>query len=208
MLDHGTPKTRVLAVGQTCPARAPSGPVLSAPSWAALTSGTLRLSAPAPQTVTSAGGSPAVSAALNPAYQSALCDPLPAAREPGTAMASVRVAHTTTIVGALTVTAHLSVVGNDPELVGRLWDVGADGKTRQIVETGVVRPDVDQSRNADATTTGAVNLTFELAPNEYTVAAGHTLELELVGSTAPWFRPSNGTFSISVTGLAATVRTH
>jgi hypothetical protein len=30
----------------------------------------------------------------------------------------------------------------------------------------------------------------------------------LVGSTAPWFRPSNGTFSITVTDLHATIGTH
>jgi predicted acyl esterase len=118
------------------------------------------------------------------------------------------VSHATTIIGALTVTAHLSIVGNDPEMVGRLWDVNADGQTRQIVETAVVRPNVNQSPHADATTRGAETLTFELAPNEYSVPAGDTLELELVGSTAPWFRPSNGTFSIAVTDLSATVGTH
>jgi hypothetical protein len=40
------------------------------------------------------------------------------------------------------------------------------------------------------------------------VAAGDTLELELVGSTAPWFRASNGTFTLTVTGLHATIGTH
>jgi hypothetical protein len=37
------------------------------------------------------------------------------------------------------------------------------------------------------------------------VAPGHTVELELVGNNAPFFRASNGTFTISVTNLKATV---
>ncbi len=41
MLDHGSPPDQVLAVGQTCPATAPSAPVLSASSWAALTTATV-----------------------------------------------------------------------------------------------------------------------------------------------------------------------
>jgi pimeloyl-ACP methyl ester carboxylesterase len=208
MLHHGVPPTKVLAVGQTCPASAPSSPVLTASSWSALATGTLTLSSASAQTVTSAGGSPAVAAALNPAYASKLCDPLPAGREPGTAVASLPVTHATTLIGAIQIHAHLQVVGNYPELVGRLWDVGPSGQTRQIVETGIVRPDVDQSAQTTAQTTAATDVTFELAPNEYTVAAGHTLELELVGSTAPWFRKSNGTFSMTVTDLHATISTH
>jgi pimeloyl-ACP methyl ester carboxylesterase len=209
MLGHRRPAGGVLAVGTTCPATAPSSPVLRAGSYSALATGTLQLTAAAAaQTVTSDGGSPTVAAALDPAYQSKLCDPLPAAREPGTAVASLPVTHATTVVGALTVTAHLDVTGDFPELVGRLWDVSASGPTRQLVEAGVVRPDVNVSSTANAATAGATNVTFELAPNEYTVAAGHTLELELVGSTAPWFRASNGTFTISVTDLHARIATH
>jgi len=206
MLRHRTPTSEVVAVGQTCPAAVASSPVLDASSWAGLRRGNLTLSAPAAQTVTSAGGSPAVAAALNPAYQSTLCQSLPAAREPGTAVASMAMTAATTLIGGLTVTAHLQVVGRYPELVGRLWDVKADGQTRQMVETGVVRPNVDQQAGPGAAT-GTTDVTFQLAPNEYTVPAGNTLELELVGSTAPWFHPSNGTFTITVTDLEATVGT-
>jgi dienelactone hydrolase len=208
MLDHDTPPTRVLAIGQTCPATAPSSPVLTASSWAALTTGSLRLSAAPAQTVTSSGGSPAVAAALNPAYQSKLCDPLPAAREPGTAVAQQTMTKTTTLIGPLEVTAHLHVVGDFPEMVGRLWDVGPGGTTRQLIEAGVVRPNVNQSTGATVTTTGDTDVSFTLNPNEYTVPAGDTVELELVGSTAPWFRASNGTFTMTVTDLHATIGTH
>ncbi len=208
MLHHGVPRTSVLAVGQTCPATAASSPVLTAPSWAGLTTATLELSAPGAQSVTSAGGSPAVSAALNPAYASALCHGLSATREPGTAVVQRRVTRATTLIGALQVTAHLHVVGPFPEMVGRLWDIGPSGATRQIIEAGVVRPDVNQSAAVGTDPTGDTTVTFDLNPNEYTVAAGDTLELELVGSTAPWFRPSNGTYTITVTNLHATIGTH
>jgi predicted acyl esterase len=149
-----------------------------------------------------------VSAALNPAYASKLCDPLPAAPEPGTAVYRLPLHKATTVVGALQVTADVHVVGDFPELVGRLWDVSATGATRQIVEVGVVRPAVDQQATATTTSSGDTKVTFDLNPNEYTVAAGDTLELELVGSTGPWFRPSNGTFTMSVTNLQATIGTH
>jgi hypothetical protein len=86
--------------------------------------------------------------------------------------------------------------------------VAASGQTRQIVEAGVVRPDADQSPSTGPKAVGVTHVTFELNPNEYTIPAGDTLELELVGSTAPWFRPSNGTFTMSVTDLHATVGTH
>ena len=205
MLRHGRPATRVVAVGQTCPKSAPSGPVLTAGSWAALTKATLTLSAPAAQTVTSGGGSPAVAAALNPAYASALCDPLPAGREPGTAVATKKLTRATTLIGGLQATARLHVVGDYPELVGRLWDVSASGATRQIIEAGVFRPAVNQAAGTPTTATADTTVTFDLAPNEYTVAAGHTLELELVGSTAPWFRASNGNYALTVTSLHATI---
>jgi predicted acyl esterase len=117
-------------------------------------------------------------------------------------------AHATTVVGPLVITAHLHVTGDFPELVGRLWDVSPSGQTRQIVEAGVLRPDVNQQSTAGPTTSGSTDVRFELAPNEYTVAAGDTLELELVGSTAPWFRASNGTFTIAVTDLHASIGTH
>jgi hypothetical protein len=208
MLDHGTPAGGVLAVGQTCPASAPSGPVLTAPTWASLSTGHLTLSAAPAQTVTSGGGSPAVSAALDPAYASKLCHPLPSAREPGTAVAERKITTATTLIGGLRVTADLHVVGDFPELVGRLWDVGPSGATRQIIEAGVVRPDVDQSAASDAGSSGDTKVSFDLNPNEYTVPAGDTLELELVGSTAPWFRASNGTFTLTVTGLTAIIGTH
>jgi hypothetical protein len=70
---------------------------------------------------------------------------------------------------------------------------------------GAYRPSVNQAAGTSSTATASEAITWQLPPNDYVVVPGHSLELELVGSTAPFFRASNGTFSISVTDLHATV---
>ena len=42
---------------------------------------------------------------------------------------------------------------------------------------------------------------FQLHPGAWHFAAGHVPELELLGRDSPYLRASNGTFSITVTGL-------
>ena len=61
----------------------------------------------------------------------------------------------------------------------------------------------DRDPGTPKTAVASVNATFELAPNLWRLPPGH--ELELVGSTAPWFRASNGTFSISVSNVSARI---
>jgi len=131
---------------------------------------------------------------------------LPAAPEPGTATYTVPAGSTGLhILGGVMIKADLSVTGTYPELIGRLWDVSPNGTTRQIVEMGAFRPSVNQAATTAATATATQSISFELPPNDYVVPPGDTLELELVGSTAPFFRASNGTFTITVTNLHATV---
>jgi X-Pro dipeptidyl-peptidase C-terminal non-catalytic domain len=204
MLGHRQPQTGVIAIAQTCPTSAPSGPETTGASLSALAPMSVVLRGASAQTVRSDGGDPSTAAALDPAYHSPLCHPLPAAAEPGTATYQAPVGQGFTLLGGATITARLHVVGNYPELVGRLWDVGTDG-TRQIVAMGVFRPSVNQSTGTSSSATGDETVRFELNPNEYHFAAGHHVELELVGSNAPYFRASNGTFSITVTGLRATL---
>lgn len=209
MITHTTPKTGVIAIGTTCPASKPSTPTLTASSWKRLLSRypVASITSKPGQTVTSKGGFPSVAAHLNPAYHSPLCQNLPGAHEPGTADYTLikPVSTPTHVLGPLRISATLHITGQYPELIGRLWDVSKSGKTRQLVEAGDFRPAVLQSpgtpKNGSATTTA----TFELAPNLWTLRDGHSLELELVGSTAPWFRPSNGTFSIRVSHLIASI---
>jgi predicted acyl esterase len=202
------PVTGVVTYATTCPASAPSGSALAGSSLKSLQHGSVRLAGAASQQVTSSGGDPATAVALNPAYAGQpLCRPLPAAREPGTAVYTSRVGGSpVTLLGGATITAHLHVVGKFPELVGRLWDVFPNG-TRQIVSLNVYRPAVNQAAGTPSTASGDTTMTFDLNPNRYTFAAGHTMELELVGSTAPLFRASNGSFAVTVTHASVTLPT-
>ena len=205
VLKHRRPGTGIDVRAQTCPATAPSGPTVDAASYRALQKGTTLLVGTGPQEVTSAGGNATVANSLD-AVTEPVCDPLPAAVEPGTATYTVPAESTGLhVLGGVTIKADLSVVGTYPELIGRLWDVSPDGTTRQIVEMGAFRPSVNQSAATQPGTTATESISFQLPPNDYVVPAGDTLELELVGSTAPFFRASNGTFTITVRNLRATV---
>ncbi len=208
--NHTKPQTGVTASAFTCPASASPGPTLTGRSLASLQHGTVRITGVAGQTVTSAGGDPATASALNPAYVSGIqiCSALPAAREPGTAVYTQRVgASPETLLGGPVITAHLHIVGNYPELVGRLWDVAPNGTTRQIVAMNVYRPSVNQAASTTSNVVANTTMTFELNPNQYTFAPGHTIELELVGSNAPMFQKSNGTFSVTVSHLSISIPT-
>ncbi len=212
MLKHARPPTGVIAIGTTCPGSAPSSPILRASSWHALLASGSMVTATGgshAQVVTSGGGSRSVAADLNPAYHSPYCDPLPAATEPGTAHYTVVRPRSSplVLVGPLTVRATLRVKGSYPELVARLWDVNPATHRRQLVEAGDYRPPVNQAAGTSTSSVATTVATFELEPNLWTLAPGHLLVLELVGSTAPWFRASNGRFSITVTRLTASVAT-
>ncbi len=206
-LHRGSPQTGVVATATTCPATAPSGPTLTGSSLSGLATGTLTVTGASGQVVTSGGGNPSTAAALNPTNQP-FCHPLPAATEPGTASYSQAIGSSpVTLIGAARVQATVSIKGNYPELVARLWDVAPGGTQRQIVAMGVYRPSVNQ---ADGTSTNAVataNVDFQLNPADYTFGAGDTVQLELVGSNAPYFRKSNGSFSITVSDLSARLPT-
>jgi len=210
MQHHTRPETGVVAIPTTCPKTAPSGTAVTGASLAALAPRHLTIKGDHPLTVTSTGGDPAVAAKLNAAYASPLCDPMPDESEPGTATYEMNLPDGATLMGAVKVTARIHVVGDYPELVGRLWDVagaGSPGATRQIVALGVVRPGVDQAPGTKETASGTETVTFDLDPNDYAFAPGHTVRLQLVGSTAPLFRKSNGTFQVTVEQLTATIPT-
>lgn len=199
MLRHRRPPTGVLALGTTCPASSPSHPLLSGPSLAALANSALTASVPGRHLVTSTSGSAAVAAALNPAYASSYCDALPATATPGEVVVPLRPASASalTLVGPLVIRAHLGVSGRFPELVGRLWDYNPATRRRQLVEAGVYRPSPDGGP-----------MTFDLSPNFYVLQPRHLLELELVGSSSPWFRPSNGTFRLVLSRIEISLGLH
>jgi predicted acyl esterase len=206
-LHRGSPKAGLYATPTTCPMTAPSGSTLTGSSLSSLATGSLTVSGGASgQVVTSSGGSPSTAAALSPTNQP-LCNPLPSGSEPGTATYSQAVGSSpVTLIGAPRVQASISIKGNYPELVARLWDVSPGG-TRQIVAMGIYRPSANQEAGTSTSAVATANVDFQLNPADYTFAAGDTVQLELVGSNAPYFRKSNGTFSITVSGLSARLPT-
>jgi len=207
MLHTGAPPTGVVAVGTTCPKSAASQPTVTYPSIGAFNAiPTISATSAGPQVVTSGGGSSKVANDLDPAYLSPYCQSLPAAREPGTALYDLSSASTArTLVGALKIAATLRVTGEFPELIGRLWDVNPATNTRQLIEAGDLRLSVLQSSAGGPSGKASEQAGFELEPNMYTVPAGHVVELELLGSSAPWFRASNGKFEITVMRLTCTI---
>lgn len=203
--DRTHPMTGVVVIPQTCPASAPSGSPEKGSTLRSLQHGNVVLHGSASQTVSSNGGNPAISQALDPAYSSSLCDQLPPSSSHGTAIYTTAVrTHALTLLGAVNVSANLHIVGRYPELVARLWDVSPN-KTRQIVAMGVYRPNVNQASSTSATSIANEQVSFQLNPNEYTFATGHTIELQLVGSNPPYFRKSNGTFTVSATNVTVSI---
>jgi hypothetical protein len=194
----GTPPASggVTAYTLTCPDSAPAAGPYTAASWPALHPGTLAFGSAATQTFTSAGGNPAIAAALNPITGiREACQTLPTEAEPNTA------SYTTaspgfTMMGMPTVTATIRAQGSFGELAARLWDVLPDGQ-RRLIDRGIYRLTDDQQGE----------ITMQLHGDGYRFAAGDTVELELLGRDAPYYRASNGRFTIEASGVNVTLPT-
>ncbi|UGS39158.1 S15 peptidase family protein [Capillimicrobium parvum] len=180
----------VTALTQTCPATAPSGGPFTAPTWAALHPGTVRFASAAPVTVVGGAGDPESSQKFDPIAGGGACAQADTTDGPGTA--SYRLPAATgrgyTLLGSPTITAHLAVQGVGSQLAMRLVDVAPDGRTETLIARGVLRPAEGRQ-------------TFQLHPGAWRFAAGHVPKLELLGQDAPYARPSNGAFTVTVSGL-------
>ncbi len=179
---------------QTCPSSAPSGGPYTASSWRALATGSFALDGAPPQTVTAAGGSPAEAIGTDP-IEGEICARFPAANAPGTAVYT-RPSPGVLLVGSPTLRARVETDGPFGQLVGRLWDVDPTGQ-QALVARGVYRLRKNQR--------GPV--VFQLEGNAYWFPPGHVVRLELVGSSAPTYRKSNGTFAVTVRDATFTLPT-
>jgi predicted acyl esterase len=74
------------------------------------------------------------------------------------------------------------------QVAARLWDVLPGGESQRLIARGLYRP-------------GNGLNTWELHPAAWRVQPGHAVELELLGNDAPYARPSNGSFEITVSDL-------
>jgi predicted acyl esterase len=149
-----------------------------------------------PQTFTSAGGNPTIAADFDPiAGTSEACKAVSAETEPDTANYTLT-STGFTMMGLPTVTANVAATGVFGEIAARLWDVTPGGEQR-LVSRGVYRLAEGQQGQ----------ITFQLHGNGYTFPAGDTVKLQLLGRDSPYYRASNGTFTIEVKGLSATLPT-
>jgi fermentation-respiration switch protein FrsA (DUF1100 family) len=195
-LEHvGTPPSggSVTAYTQTCPQGAPGGGPYTASRWSKLHPHAVTLGSAAPQILTSAGGNATIAAEFDPIASSDACKTVTAETEPNTANYTLT-SPGFTLLGLPTVTATVNTVGPFGELVSRLWDVLPGGEQR-LISRGVYRLGENQSGT----------ITFQLHGNGYQFAAGDTVKLQLLGRDTPYYRASNGAFSVEVSNLSVSL---
>jgi hypothetical protein len=190
----GAPGEGVTALTQTCPRDAPSEGPFAARRFDELARGEVRFATADAQSISSAGGDPAVARAIDPALGLGdACAETAADAAPGTAdyrlPAAPRGGYT--LLGAPTAIASLRVDGrpSDTQVAARLWDVAPDGRSQTLVARALVRP------------SGRASDVWQLHPNGWRFAEGHVPRLELLGSDPPYGRPSNRPFDIDVERL-------
>ncbi len=169
----------------------PAGP-FAARNWRKQHPGEVDLSTSRPQSLDSSGGDTSIATKVDPIFGSGgSCRTVHAENEPGTAAYSLPAAtgNGYTLLGSPTVIAKLDISGQFAQVASRLWDVAPDG-TQTLVARGLFRPD------------GSGKHTFQLHPNGWHFAAGHTAKLELLGRDPKYARPSNGSgFAVDVDKL-------
>jgi pimeloyl-ACP methyl ester carboxylesterase len=186
----------VTAYTQTCPKGAPGGGPFTASTWSKLHRHSVTLSSSEAQTFTSAGGNATIAGEFDPiAGTSDACKAVKTELEPDTANYTLT-SPGFTLLGLPTVTANIKTIGPFGEIAARLWDVMPSGEQR-LITRGVYRLNENQ--------TGTI--TFQLHGNGYEFPSGDTVKLQLLGRDAPYYRASNGSFSVEVTSLTLSLPT-
>jgi hypothetical protein len=173
--EGSTPFQGVETYAVTCPATAADEGPYFFPSYAAMEKGEVRVAGGATQTI-QATGTQFGTQLSQPTATS--CTTVEAADNPATANYHSAPASGSgyTIAGGATITAKLNVIGESDQVVARLLDVSPEGQ-EQLVERGIYRPLLD---------TGSKTQVFQLHPNVFHVAAGHSLKLELLPDDYPY----------------------
>jgi predicted acyl esterase len=186
----GAPLPPLEVYTQVC-GGSPVGPI-GAADWDAIHPGEVRFSGASPQSFTQAAGIASNATATDPLGPGTSCRSTPSTDDP--AAATYRLPAATgagyTLMGSPTVIVALDLTGTFPGVAARLWDVGTGG-TQTLVAQALYRPRND----------GTSPEVFQLHANGWLFAAGHVPKLELLGQSAPYGRPSNGTFTITVESL-------
>jgi len=101
--------------------------------------------------------------------------------------------HRVTMIGAPVIDVTYATTSPDTELAVRLWDVDPSTGLQALVTRGIYRA-VDGPGTS-------LHARFEIAPNGYRWAAGHTLKIEVTSNDAPYYQPSNIPGVIMIDGM-------
>ncbi len=184
------------AFTQTCPSTKPDGGPFSAASWRGIQQGKLTFGDPGHQTFTSVGGDPTVAAAFDPiGGTSDACKTIAQTSESNSAVYDYPVASGVTMLGLPTIRATVDVNGQYGQIAARLWDVSQDGQ--RLITRGVY----------SLTTNQTGKIAFQLHGNGYRFAAGHVIELELLGRDAPYYQAGNFPVTVDVSKLTVSLPT-
>jgi predicted acyl esterase len=175
---------------QTCPSKTEPTKLYTAETWAKMTRGEVRHRSAAAQTVASTGGDPRAGQAFDPITGPGACATAPDQDAPGTAVYRLPAATGDgyTLLGSPTIVADISAPVPSSQIAARLLDVGPDGN-ETLVARGLYRPS-ESGRQV-----------FQLHPNAWRFAAGHTPKLELLGHDMPYGRAGNVPFAVTVADL-------
>jgi predicted acyl esterase len=196
----GTPPANgsVTAYTQTCPQKAAGGGPFSAAKWSKLHPHTSTFGSAAAQIFTSAGGNATTAAEFDPIAGSNACKTVKAEEEANTANYTMT-SPGFTLLGLPTVKATITDLGPFGEIAARLWDVTPSGE-QTLVTRGIWR--IGESEENTTST-----ITFQLHGNGYEFPKGDTVKLQLLGRDAPYYRASNGTFTIEATNVTISLPT-
>jgi len=200
--EGSKPDQGVVARAQTCPSGAAPGEAHTAATWAQMTPGEVRMSDAAEKVI---GADSTTAGQFNPIFAAA-CASVPDVAVNGAATYEFDAAPAGgyTMMGAATVIADFKLGTDTSQVAARLLDV-APGGTETLVDRGLWRPATGGDFNRQA---------FQLHPNGWTFAEGHTPKLELIGNDGVandasgllgYGRPSDGQGDVTVRNLEARI---
>jgi hypothetical protein len=157
--------------------------------------GEIRLQSNAKQTI---AADSTTDGAFDPVSGGPACATKPSTDTPGAAVYELDAAPAEgyTMMGAATVIAKFTLSGETSQVAARLLDVAPDG-TESLVDRGLWRP----------ANGGPTKQVFQLHPNGWNFAAGHTPKLELIasdsgsGALSTYGRKSDGQAPVDVSDL-------
>ena len=163
------------------------GATWRAATWRAAQPGEIRFAAGERHTFDSRAGDPRVAREVDPVGGSGPCAQVIADDEPGVPVWRLPASRGYTLLGAPTVITKLEYTGS-AVVVARLWDEAPDG-TKRLVTRGVLRPRAPGPA------------VFQLNPVAWRFRDGHRPLLQLLGRDAPYLRPPNSYFEVTLDGL-------